>query len=114
MKPLQRRVIFINTTEGFCQLEEVSTLADMQKLVGGLIERAHILDNGDEVYVNEEGMLGDPREFFSIHGAHQFFAGNAFIIGAPDRNGNMCSAISKIGEVEALIRFKKGRLVENL
>ena len=55
------------------------SLADMQAAVGGLIELATTLPNGDDVFVNDEGLFLY-RDFFVIDGAHQPFAGPAIVL----------------------------------
>lgn len=108
---MKRRVIFIDSENRDITETTVSSLKDCQNLVGGLIERGHILDNGDELYVNEEGLLGDPRRFFKLDGAHQPFAGNAYIIGEVTGSGNNKNAKTTLEEAAGLIKFFNGRHV---
>ena len=61
-------------------------LAFMQKAVGGYIERATELKNGDSIFVNEEGLLENPRFFFEVEGGHQPFAGNGVVVGGEDED----------------------------
>ncbi len=75
----KRKAIFINARLRVAMEMQIDGLADMQALVGGRIERATTLPNGDDVYVNEEGLLGRPEFFFDI-GAHQPFAGSAIVV----------------------------------
>jgi hypothetical protein len=70
---------------------EVNGLRDIQRYVGGYIEVAYRL-GPDCVYVDEEGLLKSPNQFFTIgpngkfHQAHQFFAGNGLYLGAEVEN----------------------------
>lgn len=101
----KKRVLIINAKDKNITEGEVSSLKDCQAIVGGRIERGHILDNGDEVYVNEEGLLSSEEYFFWIKGAHQPFAGNGYIIGSVTPTGNNRSATSEIKDLE--IHFLK-------
>ena len=101
----QKRVIFIDTANRTVSETTVATLDDMQKLVGGLIERATVLENGDELYVNEEGFFDSNPQLFFIDGAHQWFAGNAYIIGSVTDSGNNRPAKSTIGEIVKKVNF---------
>ncbi len=85
----------------------VTTLEDMQKLVGGLICLAWILPNGDELYVNDEGLLRDEIEFFRITymGSSQTFAGDGFISGPVDKDGNMTDVQLTMDVALELISF---------
>lgn len=81
------RVLIIDSekrtvTEGF-----ISSLFDAQAIVGGLIERAGYLANGDEVFVNEEGLLLKLEHFFAIEGLEGVFAGNGYITGPTGEDG---------------------------
>ncbi len=82
---------------------EGASLAFMQKAVGGYIELATELDNGDTVFVNEEGLLKGPQYFFDI-GAHQAFAGNGVILNV-DQDGNSISAVSPVEDIRASVTF---------
>lgn len=57
-------------------------LADMQRLIGGYIEAAYEWDNGDVLYVDEEGLLKDDQRFFRITVRRdQALAGNGLLVG---------------------------------
>lgn len=100
-----KRVLFINSEKREITETTVSCLEDMQKLVGGYIERAHIFENGDEVYVNEEGLLLAMNFFFRIRDGHQPFAGNAYVIGQVTPSGNNRSAITTVEELRKQLQF---------
>lgn len=100
-----KRVVVIDTIKRKIYESEVSSLEEMQKLVGGHIECATILENGDEVYVNEEGLFtGDPQ-FFSIKGGHQPYAGNAYVIGSVTSAGNNRAAESTVAEIQHSVKW---------
>ncbi len=103
---LPKRVLIINSVERTITEGTVRTLEDMQALVGGNIECGHVLENGDHVFVNEEGLFSGIEHFFEI-GAHQPFAGNAFIIGPPDSEGDSLPAESDLLDIEGRVHFKK-------
>lgn len=103
MKP--RRIIIIDAQEKILHEATVTDLKDMQKIVGGYICLACSLPNGDEIYVNDEGLLSDPKFFFYPEGAHQPFALNGFIIGGPDSEGELTDAKIKLEEAKAMIEF---------
>ena len=85
---------------------EVSGLDDMQAVVGGLIEQAHAFDNGDSIFVNEEGLLNDEAdEFFLFKGAHQPFAGNGLVIGCDLETGDSASVKSAFSEIASQVQF---------
>ncbi len=100
------RVIVINAAARLIHEEEVeNTLEALQRIVGGNIERAMTLENGDEVFVNEEGLLSHPTNFFTIDGGHQPFAGDAFVIGAADDDGESTHAESSVDEIIVAVNF---------
>lgn len=54
----QIKVAVINPFKKEVRIKMIdNTLEGMQAEVGGLIERGPSFDNGDEIYVNEEGLL---------------------------------------------------------
>jgi hypothetical protein len=93
-----KRVLHINVENETITETTISCLEDMQALVGGLIERAAVFPNGDELYVNEEGLLEENPRWFMVKGGHQPYAGNGFIIGGPDSRGNNQPAISTVDQ----------------
>ncbi|ARJ65964.1 hypothetical protein WV31_10020 [Magnetospirillum sp. ME-1] len=70
------------------EIDPANTLAGMQKIVEGLICRAHIDEaSGDEIYVNDEGLFVEEQSFFSVEGGHQPFAGCGVVV-RYDEDGN--------------------------
>lgn len=102
-KPL--KVIFINTECRSLFEVTVSNLKDMQGLVGGRIELAHELPNGDEIFVNDGGLASAESQFFVVRGGHQPFAGNGFVIGGIDKDGNNTDVKSSLIDMASAIRF---------
>ena len=59
-----------------------SGTSDIHRLIGGYLELAYCWENGDTLYVDEEGLLKNPKFFFSItERDDQMFAGNGLIVG---------------------------------
>ena len=87
------------------EIEESDKLSKMQAVVGGLIEIAYELDNNDTVFVNEEGLFCDPKNFFEIKGGHQPFAGNGIVVGHNPKTGDSKSVESSLADIQARIKF---------
>jgi hypothetical protein len=87
------------------ELDAADNLSAMQTAVGGLIETAHELDNGDRIYVNEEGLAGNPQCFFEIAGGHQPFAGNGVVAGLESGSGKTKAAESSLSEIKSKVTF---------
>lgn len=68
-----------------CIIREVTydTSDDMRKLIGGYLEVASSLPNGDVLYVDEEGLLksGQGHFLFELR-PDQVLAGNGLLVGA--------------------------------
>lgn len=110
---VDKRVIAIYTDSQKVEAMTVTRLEDMQEIVGGNIERACILDNGDEVYVNDEGLFQEPLHFFTINGAGPF-AGNAYVIGKVDSRGYNTHVASTEEEIGMGVEFLSARTVKEL
>lgn len=102
-----KRVIHINSVTQTISETTVECLKDCQNLVGGYIERGLILANGDELYVDEEGLLKNCEFWFSIIGHPRPFAGNAYIIGSVTASGNNRPAISELAEIKKRVTFQQ-------
>jgi hypothetical protein len=103
-----KRVIHVNAQEKTIKETSVSTLEEMQALVGGLIERVCILENGDEVYANEEGLLGsEPKSWFRIDSYPRPIAGSAYVIGSVTASGNNRPCKSTVDDIKAQFHFLK-------
>jgi hypothetical protein len=93
-------------------VEEIDIPADpargaldgLQAVVGGLIDRATVLKNGDSLFVNGEGLLNGTRDFFVIEGCPQPFPGNGVIIGHDGEEGS-APAKSSIAEIKRRVQF---------
>ena len=99
------KVLAIDAEAGTVESTVVNSLEDMQKLVGGLIALGARLPNGDEVFVNDEGLLCEPRHFFAVPGG-QPLAGNGFIIGPPDDQGESTHCKTTVMEAREFVEFR--------
>jgi hypothetical protein len=88
------------------ELPEANQLQAMQAAVGGMIEPAYEFENGDTVYVNEEGLFGDRSHWFEVEDAHQPFVGNAIVCGFDPETGETIDAKSTLDEVKRAVTFK--------
>lgn len=103
------RAIWINSEAK--TVEEVTInpetdLEDLQARVGGYIELGHRFGNQDVLFVNEEGLLHNPQNFFTIPGAHQPFAGNGIIIGTdPMKPEDSGDAKTNVADIFTTVEF---------
>lgn len=101
-----RKVLFIDARQRTIVETTIDSLEDMQKLVGGLIERAYEFDDGNEIYVNEEGLFDSSLNFgFFVQGGHQVYIGNGFLIGPPTKRGNLTDCTMSVNDLSQLIKF---------
>jgi hypothetical protein len=77
------RVIKINAQDRtIVEADEEATLEQIQGYVGGWIENGGVFENGDIIYVDEEGLLKQPEHFFTLEGfPHVIRAGNSYVVG---------------------------------
>lgn len=103
MRPL--KVIAIDARN--CRVFDamVVNLESMQALVNGRIEPAIELKNGDEVYVNEDGLADSSIDYgFRLNGSN-LLVGNGFIIGGIDRRGGHTNVQSQLKEISESIEW---------
>jgi len=81
---------------------EINGLSDMQKAVGGFIQVGHWFDNSNDViFVDEEGLLKDPENFFTIRGKDsQILAGNGLVLGTNILTGAEMDAVTSIDYIK--------------
>jgi hypothetical protein len=107
MKP--KKVITINPETREISEAIVSTLEEMQKLVGGLIERCAILDNGDELYANEEALFNSdlkPWGMIFESGLALQIVGPAYFIGEVNSRGNNSDVVSTVEDIKKIVIFQ--------
>lgn len=101
-----------------CKIEavEFADLAGLQALVGGSIEGAYQWENGDVLYVDEEGLLKDQiLGFFAIpERPDQPLAGNGMLVGReiegeqyPNGYTNLPPTMT-LAELFGRVRFLRG------
>ena len=100
------RAILINSyTQKVTEIElGEDTLVELQRHVSGYIEVATDLPNGDTIFVDEEGLMKGPTNFFTYRGAHQPFAGNGVVVGI-DKGGNTAAAKTSLKTVLENVNF---------
>jgi hypothetical protein len=87
--------------------DDAAQLKALQKAVGGYLEFAVVIENGDVIFVDEEGLLKGPVvKGFAVKGAHQPFAGNGVVVGS-DADGNSLPAKVSIETLERLISWPR-------
>lgn len=107
-----RAILIDSTARTITEIETDGKLASLQAAVGGYIERVG-LPNSDDLFVNEEGLLHSPREFFWWQGMRQPFAGNGIVIGH-DGEGDSAGARIALADVKKKIRFMDLATVQQL
>jgi hypothetical protein len=87
------------------EISEQDTLSFAQKAVGGYIEAAHQLNNGDTFFCDEEGLFKGYESGFLVKGAHQPFAGSGILMGFDRETGDSISVKTPIEEIKSMINF---------
>lgn len=112
MKPEKSRKVVV-VEQGTIRHETVSTLADLQKIVGGYIE-AVCIDDRYTVYVNEEGkLLGLDPTMLWLEG-QDILRGPVVFDGAPTRAGNSSQLKGKAAEAAAEFAAKNMIAARNI
>lgn len=82
-----------------------------KEVIGGWLERAAVFLNGDSLWVDEEGLLKEPRHFFLIPGYAQPFAGIGVLSGREENNdedddsSTTADVKTTIAELRGLVTF---------
>ena len=85
-------------------VEHDGSLENIYKLLNCRTFTAPIeLENGDTVFCDDEGLLGNPRDFFELDG-YEPIAGNALILGTT-KYGESVSCKSTIVEIDSDVNF---------
>src|SRR5260370_42274525 len=76
------RAIIVNANDRtITETDIVGSLRSLQQIVGGLIEPvSQGLDDYHHCYVNEEGLLNDPQDFFMFSGGPPPLAGKGVLL----------------------------------
>ena len=87
------------------EVEYNGTLENIYDLVGcDIVEAPRVEDNGDAVYVDEEGLLKPQQNFFVYDGYPQPLAGNGLLLGVNGR-GESISPKTSIETVRRKVKF---------
>ncbi len=89
--------------------EEKDFLDQAYALIGcTTIEGVDFDETGENFgYVDEEGMLKQPKHFFTIENGWQPYAGNCLIVGTDDEGGNTDVSYSMtVEKVRGMVEFK--------
>jgi hypothetical protein len=98
------RAIIINAQDRTITETEIDgSLESLQEIVGGLIDAVD-LNGKHHCYVNEEGLLEQPRHFFMFHDGHQPLAGNGVVL-ALTRGGNEAPCTLPLDWVKERVTF---------
>jgi hypothetical protein len=90
---------------------------DLQRLVGGFIDLAMAFDNGDVLFVDDNGLHKAPPGFFRVKGREQPLAGNGVPVGREiyDGDGEYVGTeppATTIAELTGLVEFRSRTQVE--
>lgn len=105
------KAILINShTRSVSEVDYDGTLEDAYRLIGCQYVEAVGLDNGDAIYVDEEGLLRNPVTFFSYEGVNNeyqpYFAGNGLIVGTI-QNGDEAPVMTDLTQAQHAVRFAR-------
>jgi hypothetical protein len=81
------KAYWVNSVERTVTEVECNSLEDMRRYVGGHIELAHVTDQGDTLYVDEEGLMKYDHGFLYYHRQDQMLLGNGLLVG-PEVEGD--------------------------
>ena len=109
------RAIFIDSTDRNIYEAKIkgNDFREIRDLIGcDIITGGYSFDNGDYMYVDDEGLFQTNRNGFviSVPGnswGEQYLIGNALIVGSSkDDDGSDADAVSSIEEIKKIISFK--------
>lgn len=84
----------------YSDLDSIYTLVKCELITTGGEYRGHT------VYVDDEGLLKDPKEFFQWPGYPDWLAGNGLLVGPVDAEGETTDITLDPREMKALINFR--------
>ncbi len=97
--------IKINAVNQTIEPVHVHSLEDLQAVVGGYIETGLVLESGDYVFVNEEGLINPCDHFFFMNDAIQPFAGNGVVVGPADSEGENTDVVFNVDDIAKRCQF---------
>jgi hypothetical protein len=63
------------------------------------------IDNKNDLYVDDEGLLKSPSDFIMFEGYPQPLAGSGLILGSNHNTGKSCDTTFTVEEIKAKVRF---------
>lgn len=84
---------------------EASSLEVAQHIVGGYIETAFELPNGDTFFCDEEGLFKGYEHAFYPGGAHQPFLGNGIVMGLNRKTGDSTDVKTDLETIKKMVTF---------
>lgn len=105
MSKLSRMILIDVYSQEVKEVQAEANLGSFYKLIGcDVITVAAGLGNGDDVYVDDEGLLKPVGGWFYIEGASQPFAGNGLIVGR-NEEGDSVSCLSDLEDIKKRVTF---------
>lgn len=83
---MKQKAILIDTKNRDVREVEYKDYKDIQAFVGSPFCIGMNFENGDTVFVDDEGLINGTEQFFTITGGHQPFAGSGLIVGMEEMN----------------------------
>ncbi len=93
--PAERTVTPVQLKDGGGNLDEIYRLLGCSN-----ISAAHINDRGDLVYVDDEGLLKGPTDFFLLDPYPQPLAGKGLIVGTDAEGNDVAPSVTRDWVVE--------------
>jgi Domain of unknown function (DUF3846)/Domain of unknown function (DUF4314) len=111
------QAILIDVTAREIRAVDYDGLKDLQRLVGGFIATATAFDNGDVLFVDDEGLFKAPPGFFRVKGIDQPFAGNGVLVGEEHYDGDgeylgIKAPGTTVAELSELVEFRSRAQVD--
>lgn len=76
------KVIYINPAAKSVEIRHIKDASEIRTLIGGFLAAATRYDNGDVLYVDDEGLLKGPRHYFWMPGIYDaMLAGPGVLVG---------------------------------
>ncbi len=102
------KAIRIDVTKKTFEVVEISDYKDIYKHIGNdcsMFECPFSFDNGDAIYVDEEGLYHDFEGGFKMKDWSYPVVGNALILGTDFETGESQSVLTKVEELQKQIIF---------
>jgi hypothetical protein len=102
-----KRGILIDVKNETITEVEVGDYKDIQKIVGCNLFDTIQLDENNDIYVDDEGLLSidNDSKFFGFKGLDSKFGGNGLVLGINHNNGESKSTTFPIDELKKVVKF---------